>query len=134
MADSSADASRLAHEAVVEHRKALEQSRTPSDSTASLEAEILARHLLVDYMRGWQELESFRVRRLLRNHCSSEMVRQAFDMLKENGIVEKETRAQNRGRALVVIKKRSWSEIDSDPSDAPRSFLKRLRVNRDSFE
>ena len=96
--------------------------------------EILARHLLVDYMRGWQELESFRVGRLLRNHCSSEMVRQAFDMLKENGIVEKETSARLRGPALVVIKKRSWSEIDSDPSDVPRSFLKRLRVNRDSFE
>ena len=93
----------------------------------------MARHLLVD-MRGWKELVNFAVARKVRNTYSSDIVHQTFKILSDNGIVDLTTSRRRRNRTMMIIKKRSWSAIQSDESENPRNLLKRLRVNRDAFD
>ena len=61
----------------------------PSSPAILREAERLAASLLVDH-RGWERLENFKVARMVRNQYAAEVVREAFELLTENGIVDVE--------------------------------------------
>ena len=118
-AASAASASTLAAEDQI--------SGLPSSRAVLTETESVARYLLVDH-GDWQVLEIFKLTRQLRNKYTSVMLRQAFQLLGETGVVEIETSPQRRGVAKVSIRRRSWSEIQSDPSAEPKKFLKKIRV------
>ena len=105
----------------------------PSSNTGLDAAERLAKYLLAEY-RGWTELEKFAVARTVRNKFTATDVKQCFELLKEKNIVELQILQRTRGPAQLSIRKRSWEQITSDESGVARTFLKKLRVNRDAFE
>ena len=105
----------------------------PSSHAILSDAERLAQYLLVD-RQGWDRLENFKVARMVKHKYGAEVVREAFELLAENGIVEVEAwQRQRRGPARMVIKKRSWMELTSDANNRSTIFLEKLRVNREAF-
>ena len=105
----------------------------PSSSAILNEEEKLARHILVD-CRGWQELDNRAVARRVRNNYHADVVRRAFHLLADGGIVSAVTKRSRRGFPTVRITKRSWDAIQHGESEQARILLKRLRVNRDAFD